>query len=87
MNVRELIDELKKYDPDRKVILAGKEIEYFSPLDSISQGMYKAENERRGDAALGIEDLTPELREEGYSEEDVFFSGEKAIVLYPKWQN
>lgn len=78
MKIKQLIKILQKEDPERIVILSqDEEGNYFSPLTAIETAVYdKKEHE------IGLEELTEELREQGYSEEDVK-TGTKAVILWP----
>lgn len=82
MTVRELIEDLKKEDPDRLVICTpDAEGNGYSPVDGYSTGMYLAETTWSGE--FGRELLTPEDREAGYTDEDVLSCGVPALCLYP----
>jgi hypothetical protein len=82
MLVKELIELLQRQDPDRVVVLQkNSEGNGYSPLHSWWTGVYVPDNILYGDAHL--EELTPELIERGYSEEDVRTDGERALFLYP----
>ncbi len=77
MKVRELIELLQRQDPERIVILAiDEEGNGFSPVHQVEPAMYL-------DGETGLEALTPELEDQGYSDEDVMQGGEKAVVLWP----
>lgn len=52
----------------------------YSPLFDLDKCSYVSYNTWSGE--IGLRTLTEELREEGYSHEDVK-DGQKAIVLYP----
>lgn len=77
MKVKELIEELKKLDPEKLVVMSsdgeGNSYDVLYQIDDDS--MYK-------DNEVGLAKLTPELEEEGYSEDDVI-EGEPCIILYP----
>jgi len=82
MKVSKLITMLQEIGQDREVILSrDAEGNGYSPLQEIETGMYRAEARWCGE--FGLETLTPELREKGYTEEDIISNGEKAVVLYP----
>lgn len=79
MKVKELIKILQKEDPERLVVLScDEEGNYYSPLSALNLGKYNKESH-----AVGLESLTRELEESGYSEEDVMEDGVKALILYP----
>jgi len=81
MTVKELIDKLKKEDPDRIVVMSkDSEGNSYSPLHSFWTGAYKAETTWRGE--VGLEELTNEDIEQGYDEEDVL-DGDKALIFSP----
>lgn len=81
MKVGELKMLLKDIDDERIVILSNdSEGNSFSPLENLDiSSTYLAENECYGE--IGIEELTPELKEIGYKQDDV--GGENALVLWP----
>ena len=84
MTVKQLIKELEKMDQDRIVVLScDPEGNEYSKLHDIETGMYLPLGKYRGE--IGLEELTPELIEVGYSEEDVISEkdGVKAVVLWP----
>lgn len=77
MKVRELIALLQQEDPERLVVLAvDEEGNGFSLVHQVSPAMYS-------EGETGLEALTPELEDQGYSDEDVMKDGEKAVVLWP----
>jgi len=83
MKVKELIEQLKKIDPEREVVLsADGEGNSYSPLEDIwEKNCCFVEEDRE----THFEELTEELKKDGYSEEDIY-DGDKsvpAIVLYP----
>ncbi len=74
------VEALLMDNPDAIVVMAKDgEGNGFSPLDDVVPGTYTAESTYSGEA--GILKLTKELREHGYTEEDV--KDERAIVLWP----
>ena len=76
MTVRELIELLQQEDGERIVVLSrDEEGNGFQPLVDVATAAYR-------DGDTGIEELTEELREQGYSEEDVM-KGTPAVVLWP----
>lgn len=82
MNVKELKELLNAFQDDDIVIMSkDSEGNRFSPLCDIEEGKYVAESSWSGE--VGIRELTQELIEDGFSEEDYFEEGENAIVLYP----
>jgi hypothetical protein len=82
MKVKELKELLTKYNDNDLVILAkDSEGNGFSHLDDIEDGKYKAETTWYGE--VGLRNLTNDLIEAGYSEEDVLEDGENAIILWP----
>ena len=81
MTVKELIEQLKKEDPDRLVIMAkDPEGNGYSPLSDFWSGAYRAETTWFGE--VGLESLTDEYRKQGFSEEDVI-DGVPALILTP----
>lgn len=82
MTVGELIAKLKEIDPNRIVIMAkDAEGNGYSPLSDFWIGAYRAETTWMGD--VGSEELTEEMRQSGYTEEDVIRDGQPAIILSP----
>lgn len=85
MKIKELIEELKKYDPEAEVVLsADEEGNSFSPLEDIEGNriFLKGWNE------LKLEELTKTYKDFGFDVEDVYNpekdpEGVKAIVLWP----
>ncbi len=77
MTVKDLIERLQRLDGDRIVVLAkDAEGNNYDTLYSIdSNCSYK-------DGEIGLEKLTPSLKERGYSKEDVK-EGQRAVVFYP----
>ncbi len=77
MNVQELINELKKQDPDRKVFVAvDPEESGFWPLDYVVDGAFK-------DGERLLEEMTEELRNEGFTDEEICTDGTKSLFLIP----
>lgn len=82
MKVKELIEILQQEDPERLVILSkDAEGNNYSPLADCSTSAYEAECTWSG--YIGLEELTPELIKEGYTEEDVLEDGKPCLVLWP----
>jgi hypothetical protein len=78
MKVKELIKKLQELDQDRIVVSSDEEGNHFSPLDSnLCEGNYYDE-----DREFGLDKLTKEDIEAGFSEEDIV-NGKKAVCLYP----
>jgi predicted RNA-binding protein with PUA domain len=82
MTVRELIEALKAIPNQDRIVVMSKDGEGngFSPLADIGEESYAAESTWHG--TTGIEALTPELEERGFSEEDVV-KGEPCLTLWP----
>ncbi len=77
MKAKELIKILET-DPERIIVLSrDQEGNGYQELAATSQ------NYRFKDGDIGIEKLTPELKEDGYSQEDVMRDGKKCFVLWP----
>ena len=82
MKVWELIEILQEYDPNRLVICQkDAEGNGYSPLDDVEAAAYEATTTWMGEAYL--EELTEELKESGFTEEDVSRNGVPALVLCP----
>ena len=83
MNVGELKILLDKCDDNDLVILASdSEGNNYSPLAE-DYGVYSYQPECSWSGGVSIRELTPELIEQGYTEEDLCESGINAICLYP----
>jgi hypothetical protein len=78
MNVKELIKELKKEDPNR-VVVCSRDWE-GNDYSLLSHYMEKSFYE---DGKTGLEKLTDENREKGYTEDDVLENGVPALILFP----
>jgi len=83
MKVKELIKWLEAFnEPERRVILQkDAEGNGHSPLCEIGLSGYVEESSYSGYAC--IEELTPELIEDGFTEEDIEEGHEKVLMLYP----
>lgn len=83
MTVEQLIDLLQQYPKDALVIQSNdSEGNHFSPCEEVSLGRYEAENGWSG--TFGLAELTKELEEKGYTEEDVV-DGPLAVCLWPTY--
>lgn len=81
MKVKELLQLLANEDPERIVVMAkDAEGNGYSPLHGLWSGAYRAETTWHGE--VGFEKITPELRQQNYSEMDVC-DGVPAIILTP----
>lgn len=82
MTVGELIAELQKEDPDRIVVMSSDaEGNRHSPLASFWTGAYRPETTWMGE--VGLQKLTKQDREDGYTNEDVIRDGQPAVILSP----
>jgi hypothetical protein len=80
VSVKELIDLLSKYDPNRIVVMAkDSEGNGYSPLHGCQTGAYRAETTWYGDVGLEPGEEIPK----GYGEEDVIHDGVPALILTP----
>jgi hypothetical protein len=78
MNKNELIKRLEQIEGNPIIVLSrNAEGNGFNELSDIELSSYDHSTRE-----IGLIELTDELREEGYSEEDVL-EGEKAIILWP----
>lgn len=81
MKVKELISALSGFNSEAEVIVSSDaEGNDYSKLSAIESMAYV---ESDGFIELGYPRLTNELRDEGYSEEDVIKGGKPAIILCP----
>jgi hypothetical protein len=79
MTVKELIELLQKEDKNDLVVLSGdSEGNYFNQVYTISKAVYD-------DNEISIRELTPELEDRGYSEEDLCHSENcrNCVVIWP----
>lgn len=82
MKVKELIDLLQQQNPEAVVVCqADPEGNSYSPLSSVEPEGYVAETTWSGERRLLA--LTPELEQQGYSEEDVDEGATPAVFLVP----
>lgn len=83
MKVSQLIKFLQEENPDREVILAsdpeGNSFHLFSGV--IERCAYRKDD--FGDVEIGLERLTPKLKKQGYTEEDLVEGGRPALVIFP----
>jgi hypothetical protein len=78
MQVKHLIEELQEMDPDLYVILSSDaEGNAFNFLQGI------AINQKLSEGYVYLSELTEELEDEGYTEEDVCADGVACVVFYP----
>ena len=76
--IKQLIEELQGYDPDRVVVLSiDPEGNGYNALYNIEPYAWDATH-----GEIGLEFLTDELREQGYNENDVK-DGQPCVVLWP----
>lgn len=83
MKVKELIVMLQQENQDALVVMSkDSEGNNFSPFYSFgNENTYRAESTWSGET--GFDKMTPELREQGYGNDDAITDGEPAVVLYP----
>lgn len=82
MKVRELIEQLQQEDPDALVVMSrDSEGNSYSPLSDFWTGVYQADTTWSGEVGFG--ELTQELQEHGYNEEDILSDGVPAVILSP----
>jgi hypothetical protein len=78
MTVKDLIAELKKMGVDREVIISSDaEGNSYRPVDNIEVGAFCKE-----DGEYGIEILTEDLIQQGYTGEDVI-AGVPCVCIWP----
>jgi len=82
MTVKELKEILKDVDDNRIVVMSSDgEGNSFSPLCNLDdESTYLADSTWSGE--VGIEKLTPELKKQGYTKDDIK-GGIPALVLWP----
>lgn len=79
ITVKQLIELLQEQDENDVVVLSqDEEGNWFNPISSISEAVYS-------DNEISTRELTPELEEKGYCEDDLCHNEEcvKCIVLWP----
>jgi hypothetical protein len=82
MTVQELINRLSEIKNKDRVVVMAKDGEGndYSPLYNFWEGRYEANTTWYGE--VGLDALTKDLMEQGYTEDDVG-SGSPAIILCP----
>lgn len=81
MKIKDLKVFLDRYDPELEVIVSGDgEGNSYDILRSIDTGRFEDEYYS---IRIGLEKLTPELEEQGFSDDDVLTNGKPCIILYP----
>lgn len=79
ITVRDLINLLKKEDPQRVIVCSSdSEGNDLSLLEAVSTASYNIET-----GEFGLEELTEEMKSEGFGEEDVLKNGKPALILVP----
>lgn len=83
MTVKELIEQLQGIDPDL-IVIVQKDAEgnNYSPLDGIDADNTVYEADTTWSGTVGLRRLTPELRQQGYTPEDII-DGQPCCVLQP----
>jgi len=85
MAVKDLIHELKDYPQDALVVMStDAEGNGYSPLAALNDEVYVPDSTWSGTTYVA-RTLTPELQEQGYTEEDCYGEddGQDAVVLWP----
>ena len=76
MKVSQLMDILENCNPDAEVIMAGDpEGNYYGSVSGVDEDLYFNE-----EGEVGFNSITPELRERGFSDEDLIV-GKECVVL------
>lgn len=84
MKVKELIEQLRKCDPESIVILQkDSEGNGYSPIAGVDSDDLKYVKETSYSGEVKYSKLTREMEEAGYSEEDLATDGEDCVVLFP----
>ena len=82
MTIKELIEKLQSEDPNRLVVIQkDSEGNGYSPLHSVERAAYIPYNTWSGEA--GLESLTPEDKEQRYTQEDISVDGLSALIMVP----
>lgn len=82
MTVKELIGLLSGFEQEAEVVLQkDAEGNGYSPLAGIWDGQYRADTTWSGE--VGLTGLDDEMRELGYTDEDVMEDGVSAVILTP----
>lgn len=78
VTVKQLVEKLQGYPEDAVVVLSSdSEGNSFHQLSDVSSGSFDQEDDQ-----FGLSELTPDLKEEGYSEDDLV-DGLSAVCLWP----
>ena len=83
MTVKELIKELQEVKNQDRIVIMQKDGEGngYSPLYDTSTDAYVADSTWSGE--VYIEELTEELRKQGFTEADMSDDGKPALILGP----
>ena len=82
MNCKDLIKILEKQPPETLVVISSdSEGNRYSILDGVDSEA-ACKKDYNGELEIGVRELTPELKQQGYSSEDVV-KGKKCVILYP----
>ena len=82
MKVKELIALLQDCDQEAIVVMSSDaEGNSYSPFSGLWEGVYVPDTTWSGEVGYG--ELTPELKEYGFTEEDIKTGGESAVILQP----
>jgi hypothetical protein len=77
MKIKELIERLQKENQDDIVVISrDEEGNGFGLLHDIDLAKYK-------DGGTCPREITPKMREIGFTDEDIFDGGENCVVLWP----
>lgn len=81
MKNRDLKAILNQHDDELDIIISSdSEGNSYDTLQTVELGRFKKEDYS---VRIGLEKLTPELAEQGYSEDDVLTNGSPCLILYP----
>lgn len=83
MTGKRLIELIEEYGPEREIVIsklaAGK-----SSLSALSYAWACSYAADANSSIAGIEKMTDEMRNSGYSDKDMIVGGIPALVLYPE---
>ncbi len=78
MKAKDLIKILQE-DPEREIVVSSdSEGNSFDSVSQVSTAKYDPD-----ERSIGLEKLTPALKKQGYSKEDVMEDGVSAFVIWP----
>ena len=87
MTIKQLILKLQLEENQDRIVVCQSDPEGndYAPLEDYWTGAIKYSRENKHDMQVGAEKLTPELKNAGYTKEDVVKNGKPALFLVPQY--